>query len=54
MTNRDKLNRMTDEEYAEWLCKRMWTDFKMSNPEDRKKYNQVLNFLRAEAEGDGR
>lgn len=55
MTNREKLNKMSDEEFAEWLCKRMWTDFNIDNPEDRKKYAQVLNFLKMEAiEEDGR
>lgn len=53
MTNRDKLNEMWNEEFAEWLCKRMWDNFNMADPEDKKKYEQVLSFLRAEAE-DGK
>lgn len=54
MTNRQKINAMSDEEFAEWLCKRMWDNFNMADPEDKKKYEQVLNFLRAEAGKGGK
>lgn len=54
MTNREKLSKMSDEEFAEWLCKQMWTDYKGNNPTDIMRYHQVRNFLKAEAEEGGR
>ncbi len=52
MTNREKLNAMTDEEFAEWLCKQMWADYEEDDVINVIRYNQVRNFLKMEVEHD--
>ena len=48
MTNREKLNSMSDQEFAEWLCKQLWDNFDKSSFENLVRYNQVRNFLKME------
>ena len=48
MTNRERLNTMTDEEYAEWLCHQLWPDYDADDVINVIRYNQVRNFLKME------
>lgn len=48
MTNREKLNSMTDEEFAEWLCKQLWSDYDADDVINVIRYNQVRNYLKME------
>ena len=48
MTNREKLNSMTDEEFAEWLCKQIWSDYEADDVINVVRYNTVRNFLKLE------
>ena len=51
MTNREKLNSMTDEEFAEWLCLQLWADYKTQYSDpigDAFHYHAIRNFLNRE------
>ena len=48
MTNRERLNTMTDEKYAEWLCHQLWEDYNADDVINVIRYNQVRNFLKME------
>ena len=48
MTNREKLNSMTDEEFAEWLCKQMFEDYDADDVINVIRYHNVRNFLKME------
>ena len=48
MTNREKLNSMTDEEFAEWLCKQIWPDYEADDVINVIRYNAARNFLKLE------
>lgn len=50
MTLREQLNAMSDEEFAEWLCKQMWIDYDSDDVINIIRYNQVRNFLKMEVE----
>ena len=46
VTIRDKLNNMSDEEFAEWLCHQMWPDYEEDDVINVVRYNSVRNFLK--------
>lgn len=48
MTNREKLNSMTDEELAKWLCKQIWPDYEADDVINIIRYNAARNFLKLE------
>ena len=48
MTNREKLNSMTDDEFAEWLCKQMWPDYDADDVINVVRFNTARNFLKME------
>ena len=48
MTNRERLARMSDEEFAEWLCRQLWADYDEADVINVIRYNQVRNFLKME------
>ena len=48
MTNRERLNAMTDEELAEWLCSQIWDDYDKGGMINMIRYHQVRNFLKME------
>lgn len=48
MTNRERLNSLTDEDYAHWLCHQLWTDYDANDVINVIRYNQVRNFLKME------
>lgn len=52
MTIREHLNGMTDEEFAEWLCKQLWPDYEADDVINVIRYNQTRNFLKMEYKGD--
>lgn len=52
MTNREKLNSMTDEDFADWICHQLWDDYGQDSMIDMFRYNTVRNFLKAEYEED--
>lgn len=52
MTNREKLNAMSDEEFADWLCKQIWEDYDADDVINVMRYNEVRNFLKMEVEHD--
>lgn len=52
MTVREHLNRMDDDDFAEWLCHQMWGDYG-SNREgmtalNTMRFHSVRNFLKME------
>ena len=51
VTIRDKLNNMSDEEFAEWLCHQMWTDYEEDDVINVVRYNSVRNFLKMRIDG---
>ena len=48
MTNRERLNSLTDEDYAHWLCRQLWEDYDADDVINVIRYNQVRNFLKME------
>lgn len=50
MTNREKLNSMTDEEFASWLCVQLWDDYGTDPATDDFRYHAIRNFLKLETE----
>ncbi len=50
MTNREKLNAMTDEELAKWLCQQVWDDYGRDPLLSAIRFNHIRNFLKMEAE----
>ncbi len=50
MTNREKLNAMTDEEFAEWLCQQVWDDYGRDPLLSAMRFNHIRNFLKREVE----
>lgn len=51
MTNRERLEKMSDEDLADWLCKQMFADYKapISNKIlDMTRLHTVRNFLKME------
>ena len=48
MTNREKLNSMTDEEFAEWLCGQIWPDYEADDVINVIRYNATCNFPKLE------
>lgn len=53
MTNREKLNSMTDEEFAEWLCGQIFDSYQDDDPINVVRYHMVRNFLKSEYNPDG-
>ena len=57
ITVRDKLNSMTDDEFAEWLCHQIFPDYDEDDVINVMRYQSVRNFLKMEirqAEEEGR
>ena len=55
MTNREYLNNMNDDDFAEWLCRQFWDDFDADGGmiRDLQRYHSIRNWLKMEAkEGD--
>ena len=55
MTNREYLNALSDDDFAEWLCKQIWDDFDAEGGmiRDLQRYHSIRNWLKMEAkEGD--
>ena len=54
MTNREYLNALSDDDFAEWLCKQMYSYFgkPIVTLEDIERYHAVRNFLKADYPGD--
>ena len=49
MTNREYLNSLSDDDFAEWLCKQLWDGFELgSRFIDIMRFNEVRNFLKGE------
>lgn len=48
MTIRERLNSLTDEDYAHWLCHQLWEDYDADDVINVIRYNQVRNFLKME------
>ena len=48
MTNREILNHMTDDEFAEWLCKQIWSDYNTDDCLKLIRFHMVCNFLKME------
>lgn len=50
MTNREYLNNMNDEDFAEWLCRQFWDDFDADGGmiRDLQRYHSIRNWLKME------
>lgn len=50
MTNRERLNDMTDDDFAEWLCRQFWDDFDADGGmiRDLQRYHSIRNWLKME------
>ena len=56
-TVREKLNSMTDDEFAEWLCHQIFPDYDEDDVINVMRYQSVRNFLKMDieqAKEDGR
>ena len=52
MTNREKLNQMSDDEFADWLCDQLWwEDYRKDKNAliNVTRFHVVRNFLKMEA-----
>ena len=57
MTNHEYLQRMPTDEFADWLCRQVWEDYRDRNgiAIDMVRFHQIRNFLLMEnTEGDGK
>lgn len=55
MTNREYLNQMDDDTFADWLCKQMFLDYDADDFINVARFQTVRNFLKMEhVEEDGR
>lgn len=50
ITVRDKLNSMTDDEFAEWLCHQIFPDYDEDDVINVMRYQSVRNFLKMDIE----
>lgn len=50
MTNREYLNTLSDDDFAEWLCGQIWEQYVGQGLMDSIRYNTVRNFLKMEHE----
>ena len=48
MTNREHLNALSDDDFAEWLCRQIWEQYTGQGLTDSIRYNTVRNFLKLE------
>ena len=51
MTNREYLNQMDDDAFADWLCKQMFPDYGVDGKDpllDKTRFHTVRNFLKME------
>ena len=51
MTNREYLNQMDDDTFADWLCKQMFLDYSVDGKDtllDTTRFHTVRNFLKME------
>jgi len=51
MTNREYLNQMDDDAFADWLCKQMFPDYGVDGKDpllDTTRFHTVRNFLKME------
>ena len=52
MTHRDWLNSLSNEEFAEWLCRMKLGEYDPRMPFDKEMYNRILKALNSEVEDD--
>lgn len=48
MTNREWLNQMDDDAFADWLCKQMFADYEEDDFINVARFQTVRNFLKME------
>ena len=48
MTNREWLNRMDDDMFADWLCKQIFSDYNADHFVNVMRFHNVRNFLKME------
>ena len=48
MTNREYLNQMDDDAFAEWLCKQIFPDYEEDDFINVARFHTVRNFLKME------
>ena len=54
MTNREKLNVMSDDDFAEWLCRQFWDDFDAGGGMMRElqRYHGIRNWLKMDVQDE--
>ena len=54
MTNRERLNTLSDDDLTEWLCRQMWPYYGEEGALDAIRFHEVRNFLKMEYEPESR